>query len=193
MKTLVKILILFPFSISLSQNLITDIEKYDNGDIKEVRYYSEINNKIELVKVKTYYENGYIDKEGKYENGYMSGKWVYYYDNGQVKGTGGYYLGDGTILGTLGILNILGISRFVDLSFTLFGIKIPMIVAVGVLPYPITFLCTDLISELYGKNKATQLVWIGLIVNLWIIFFGEKVTGKIFGAHFSIDDDSPSS
>ena len=76
----------------------------------------------------------------------------------------------GVFLGTLGIINILGISRFIDLSFYFFTIKIPMVVAVGVLPYPVTFLCTDLISELYGKDKAKQLVWIGFIVNLWIAF-----------------------
>lgn len=72
--------------------------------------------------------------------------------------------------GTLALLNILGLSRFVDLSFTFLGLKIPFIVAVGVLPYPLTFLCTDLISELYGKEKATQLVWCGLLVNLWVLF-----------------------
>ena len=56
----------------------------------------------------------------------------------------------GFFLGTLAVLNILGISRQLDFSFTLFGINIPFIVFVGVLPYPITFLCTDFISELYG-------------------------------------------
>ena len=57
----------------------------------------------------------------------------------------------GIFLGTLGMINILGVTRFIDLSFSIFGISIPMVLAVGVLPYPITFLCTDLVSELYGK------------------------------------------
>lgn len=76
----------------------------------------------------------------------------------------------GIFLGTLGVLNILGISRFVDLSFDVFGLSIPMVVAVGVLPYPITFLCTDLLSELYGRKRANDVVWVGLILNLWIVF-----------------------
>lgn len=76
----------------------------------------------------------------------------------------------GIFLGTLGLLNILGISRFVDLSFYIGAIKVPMVVAVGVLPYPITFLCTDLVSELYGRTKANQLVLVGFIVNLWVMF-----------------------
>ena len=39
----------------------------------------------------------------------------------------------------------------------------------GGLPYPITFLCTDLISELWGEQKASQLVWVGLLLNGWIV------------------------
>lgn len=76
----------------------------------------------------------------------------------------------GFFLGTLAILNILGISRQIDLSFTLLGKTIPFVVFVGVLPYPITFLCTDFISELYGKKRANQVVWVGLILNIWVLF-----------------------
>ena len=76
----------------------------------------------------------------------------------------------GMFLGTLAMLNILGISRFLDLSFTLFGINIPMVVAIGVLPYPVTFICTDLISELYGEKKAHDMVWMGVLLNAWVIF-----------------------
>jgi len=76
----------------------------------------------------------------------------------------------GIFLGTLALLNVLGISRFVDLSFTVFGVQIPMVVAVGVLPYPVTFMCTDLISELYGEKKARDMVWVGVLLNAWVIF-----------------------
>ena len=76
----------------------------------------------------------------------------------------------GMFLGTLAMLNILGISRFLDLSFDVFGITIPMVVAIGVLPYPVTFICTDLISELYGEKKAHDMVWMGVLLNAWVIF-----------------------
>ncbi|MGE3320136.1 MAG: queuosine precursor transporter [Candidatus Berkiella sp.] len=76
----------------------------------------------------------------------------------------------GLFLGTLGIINILGISRFIDLSFTFANLDIPMIIPIGVLPYPITFLCTDIISEFYGKERANNVVWVGLLVNIWILF-----------------------
>lgn len=73
----------------------------------------------------------------------------------------------GLFLGTLGMLNILGISRFVNI-FTWHDFAIT--VAVGALPYPLTFLCTDLISELYGRTRANQVVWVGLLLNLWVVF-----------------------
>lgn len=79
----------------------------------------------------------------------------------------------GIFLGSLAMLNILGVSRFIDLSEYI-GISdssdFRFVVAVGVLPYPITFLCTDLISELYGRRRANAVVWVGLILNLWILF-----------------------
>lgn len=76
----------------------------------------------------------------------------------------------GIFLGTLALLNVLGISRFLNLSFTVFGVEIPMFVAIGVLPYPVTFMCTDLISELFGEKKARDMVWVGLLLNLWVVF-----------------------
>lgn len=77
----------------------------------------------------------------------------------------------GLFLGTLAMLNILGVTRFIDLSFRIPGtaLTVPMPLAVGVLPYPITFLCTDFISELYGRHRANQVVWMGLGLNLWVI------------------------
>lgn len=77
----------------------------------------------------------------------------------------------GLFLGTLAMLNILGVTRFIDLSFALPGtdIRVPMPLAVGVLPYPVTFLCTDFISELYGKHRANQVVWMGVALNLWVM------------------------
>ena len=41
--------------------------------------------------------------------------------------------------------------------------------SVGILPYPITFLVTDLISEFYGYRKANQVVISGLIASLFML------------------------
>jgi queuosine precursor transporter len=79
----------------------------------------------------------------------------------------------GLFLGSLTMLNILGISRFIDLSHWL-GIPedspIRFSLAVGVLAYPITFLCTDFISEIYGRKRANMVVWVGLGMNFWVLF-----------------------
>lgn len=77
----------------------------------------------------------------------------------------------GLFLGSMTMLNILGTSRFVDLSFEIAGLRIPMALAIGVLPYPVTFLCTDFISELYGRKRANFLVWVGLLLNAWVVAF----------------------
>lgn len=81
-----------------------------------------------------------------------------------------FILLSGIFFGTLAMLNILGISRFISWPMQIFGYTIPFSVAVGVLPYPITFFCTDLISELYGKKWANFVVWIGLLINVWVVF-----------------------
>lgn len=77
----------------------------------------------------------------------------------------------GLFLGTLAMLNILGITRFLKLfSIERVGADdIVFAVAVGVLPYPLTFLCTDFISELYGKARANAVVWVGFLLNLWVV------------------------
>jgi uncharacterized PurR-regulated membrane protein YhhQ (DUF165 family) len=88
----------------------------------------------------------------------------------------------GIFLGSLTLLNVLGISRFIVLlslnaddagsyswTWGQWG-QINFALAVGVLPYPITFLCTDLISEFYGRKRANWLVIVGLILNVWVVF-----------------------
>ena len=67
----------------------------------------------------------------------------------------------GFFLCSMTMLNIIGITRFVEMG--------PLALAVGVLPYPLTFLCTDIISEIYGKRRANFMVTVGLIMNVFII------------------------
>lgn len=40
-------------------------------------------------------------------------------------------------------------------------------ISVGILPYPITFLITDIISEIYGKKKANQVVTAGIFASVF--------------------------
>ena len=76
----------------------------------------------------------------------------------------------GTFLCAMTLLNVIGITRFIQLG--------PMALAVGVLPYPLTFLCTDLICELHGKARANFLVSVGLGLNFFILavmFLGDAI------------------
>lgn len=49
---------------------------------------------------------------------------------------------------------------------TIFGAPL-FEVSVGILPYPITFLITDLISEIFGKKKANQIVIAGIFASFF--------------------------
>lgn len=62
-------------------------------------------------------------------------------------------------------------------------------ISVGILPYPITFLITDLISEIYGKKRANQVVVTGIFASLFsvlIVFVADIVPATNWSP---IDDD----
>jgi len=67
----------------------------------------------------------------------------------------------GFFLCAMVLLNVIGISRFIQIG--------KMQLAVGVLAYPLTFLCTDIISELYGRARANFMVTVGLLLNFFIL------------------------
>ncbi|MBL57318.1 MAG: hypothetical protein CMP61_09025 [Flavobacteriales bacterium] len=47
--------------------------------------------------------------------------------------------------------------------------KSPFILSAGVLPYPITFLLTDLLSEFYGVKKTAKIIFTGFIASIFIV------------------------
>ena len=55
----------------------------------------------------------------------------------------------------------------------------------GALPYPITFLATDLLSELYGRRRANRVVWAGFAASLFALL------ALWLGAQFPALSDSP--
>jgi queuosine precursor transporter len=61
-------------------------------------------------------------------------------------------------------------------------------ISVGILPYPITFLITDIISEVYGKKKANEIVTAGIFASffsLLIVVVSNKVPATVWSP---IDD-----
>ncbi len=70
-------------------------------------------------------------------------------------------------------------------------------ISVGILPYPVTFLITDIISEVYGKKKANQVVTTGIFASFFSLIIvylsnavpattwspvGNTLFEKVFGA-----------
>ncbi len=70
-------------------------------------------------------------------------------------------------------------------------------VSVGILPYPITFLITDVISEIYGQKKANRVVTAGIFASFFSLLIvwisseapatdyspiGDEVFTNVFGA-----------
>ena len=72
----------------------------------------------------------------------------------------------GIFIASLVTCNLIA-NKFVtvDLGFKVF------IVSAGILPYPLTFLVTDLISELYGQKKANLVVLSGFFASLFVLLF----------------------
>ena len=51
-------------------------------------------------------------------------------------------------------------------EFSIFGSRL-FELSVGILPYPITFLISDLISEIFGKKKANEVVVVGIFASFF--------------------------
>jgi len=89
----------------------------------------------------------------------------------------------GIFIASLVTCNLIA-NKFVtvDLGFKVF------IVSAGILPYPLTFLVTDLISELYGQKKANLVVFSGFIASLFVLLF-LWLGGQFYSIPSSIVDD----
>ncbi len=56
--------------------------------------------------------------------------------------------------------------------------------SVGLLAYPITFLVTDIISEIYGQKRANQVVTSGLIASIFMLLLvsvSDSIQSAVFG------------
>ena len=52
----------------------------------------------------------------------------------------------------------------VDLGFKTF------VISAGVLPYPATFLITDILSEIYGRRRTNEVVFAGFAASVFVLF-----------------------
>lgn len=74
-----------------------------------------------------------------------------------------YLILGGLFIASLVVSNLIFQKFFYWDFFGLYTFEI----SVGILPYPITFLITDIISEIYGKQKANQIVTTGIFASLF--------------------------
>ena len=61
-------------------------------------------------------------------------------------------------------------------------------ISVGILPYPLTFLVTDILSEIYGKRRANQVVLAGFCASIMVIAFVHLALAVPANAGFGATD-----
>jgi queuosine precursor transporter len=90
----------------------------------------------------------------------------------------------GLFLLALVVANVFAASKLiqVDLGFHV------IVVAAGILPYPVTFLVTDLISELYGRERANFTVLVGFAMSIGLLLFIE--VGKLTPAFDPVQQEA---
>ena len=91
-----------------------------------------------------------------------------------------YYILGALFIAALITCNLIA-NKFIsiDLGFKTF------VISAGVLPYPITFLITDILSELYGQKRTTHVVLSGLFASIFVLFI------LWLGAQFPAIEGSP--
>lgn len=78
-----------------------------------------------------------------------------------------YFLLGGLFISFLVVCNLIA-NKFIE--FPVFFRDKPFVISCGILPYPLTFLITDLLSEFYGKKRTAWVVFTGLVASLLIVF-----------------------
>lgn len=58
-------------------------------------------------------------------------------------------------------------NKFIQIDLYFLGVYT---ISVGVLPYPITFLITDILSEVYGRKRTNEVVIAGFGVSVFVLF-----------------------
>ena len=83
MKKILLLITLFITAVCFGQTYELAEEFYENGLPKVIKTFKESNDKYELVKSISLYENGQKEKENTYKNGIPNGKWTEWHNNGE--------------------------------------------------------------------------------------------------------------
>ena len=90
-----------------------------------------------------------------------------------------YLILSGLFVALLVVCNLIA-NKFVSVDLGFLGFSNPFILSAGVLPYPLTFLITDVLSEFYGKKKTNQVIITGFIAS--IVILGVLLLGSLFNS-----------
>lgn len=60
-------------------------------------------------------------------------------------------------------------QKFFYWTIHVFSFEYTFEISVGILPYPVTFLVTDIVSEIYGERRSNQVVFAGFVANLYML------------------------
>jgi hypothetical protein len=85
----------------------------------------------------------------------------------------------GLFIAALVVCNLIA-NKFVSVDLGFLGFSKPFVLSAGVLPYPVTFLVTDVISEIYGRRRANLVVLSGFASSVFVL--GVLLLGNAFPA-----------
>ncbi len=88
-----------------------------------------------------------------------------------------YMLLAGLFVAALITCNLIA-NKFVSVDLGFLGFNKPFRISAGVLPYPITFLITDLLSEFYGRRRTNKVVIVGFVTSMFVLLI--LYTGSLF-------------
>lgn len=95
-----------------------------------------------------------------------------------------YLLLAALFIGALVVCNLIA-NKFLEVDLSFLGFSEPFILSAGALPYPLTFLVTDLLSEIFGRKRANRVVACGFVTSLFVL-------GALWLGHqFNAIPDSP--
>lgn len=75
-----------------------------------------------------------------------------------------YVLLGGLFITALVACNLIA-NKFVTVNLGFYT----FVLSAGVLPYPLTFLITDILSEIYGRSKTNMVVLVGFVASLFVL------------------------
>ncbi len=70
------------------------------------------------------------------------------------------------VLAAMFVLALAAANVISSKIITLFGFSAPA----GIIVYPVTFMVTDVVSEVFGKRFSKHVVWLGLVMMLLLLF-----------------------